>query len=211
MSEHVHRSGVGEVVGGNVHRLHGGDRACIRAGDPLLERGEHRLEVGLVAQPGGHIAQHRRHLGAGLYEPEDVVDQQHHVLVLLVAEPFGHRQTGVADTEPGAGRLVHLSEHENRLAEHARLVELAVEFFCFAVAFTDAAEDADPLIGADHVVDELHDEHRLADPGTAEQPGLPAPFERGEYVDHLDPGRERIGAGRTPCQRHGPAMDRPSG
>jgi hypothetical protein len=38
------------------------------------------------------------------------------------------------------------------------------------------------------VVDQLHDDHGLADPGTAEQPDLAAFGVRRQEVDHLDPG-----------------------
>jgi hypothetical protein len=42
------------------------------------------------------------------------------------------------------------------------------------------------------VVDQLHDDHGLADPGAAEQPDLAALRIGGEEVDHLDPGLEHL-------------------
>src|SRR5438128_1834354 len=90
--EHRRRRRIGEVVGGHVDRLHRGDRALARGGDPLLQLAHLGLERGLVADLRGHPPEQRRDLGAGLHEAEDVVDEQQHVLA-LVAEVLGHRQT----------------------------------------------------------------------------------------------------------------------
>ena len=81
-------------------------------------------EVRLVADRGRHPAEQRRHLGARLGEAEDVVDEQEDVAALLVAEVLGHRQGGQADPLAGAGRLVHLAEHEGRALDDARLGHL---------------------------------------------------------------------------------------
>ncbi len=65
-----------------------------------------------------------RHLGAGLHEAEDVVDEQQHVLVLHVAEVLGHRQRRQGDAQADSRRLVHLAEDQRGLLEHARLFHL---------------------------------------------------------------------------------------
>ena len=87
-------------------------------------RGHLGGEVRLVADRGRHPPEQRRDLGAGLGEPEDVVDEQEDVAALLVAEVLGHRQAGQADALAGARRLVHLAEDEGRLGDDARLGHL---------------------------------------------------------------------------------------
>ena len=44
--------------------------------------------------------------------PENVVDEEEHVLTFLVAEIFGDGETGEGDTCTGAWGLVHLSVDE---------------------------------------------------------------------------------------------------
>jgi hypothetical protein len=199
--EDVHRRRVGEVVGRDVDGLDRGDRAVDRAADALLERRELGRERRLVAEPGRDAAHQPGHLGARLDEPEDVVDQQQHVAVAVVAEVLGHRQGRVPDPQAGAGLLVHLPEEHDGLVDHARLGQLAVELLRLAGALADAAEDRGAGVAPDHVVDHLHDQHGLADPGTAEQPGLAAALEGGEDVDRLDAGDQHLARGGPPCER----------
>ena len=68
----------------------------------------------LIADGGGHAAEERGDLGAGLGEAEDVVDEEEHVLALLVAEVLGDGERGEADAGARAGRLVHLPVHQRR-------------------------------------------------------------------------------------------------
>ena len=116
MGERVRRRRVGEVVGGHVDRLHRGDRALARRGDPLLELAHLGRERRLVADGARHAAEQRRDLGAGLDEAEDVVDEEEHVLA-LVAEVLRHRQAGEADAQARARRLVHLAVAERDLVD----------------------------------------------------------------------------------------------
>src|SRR5690606_28777160 len=62
------RRRAGVVVGGHVERLQGGDRVAARGGDALLEDAHLVGEVRLVADRGGHAAQQRGDLRAGLGE-----------------------------------------------------------------------------------------------------------------------------------------------
>lgn len=55
-------------------------------------------------------------LRAGLREAEDVVDEEQHILTLLVTEVLGHSQSGQGHSGAGAGGLVHLSVHQGDLA-----------------------------------------------------------------------------------------------
>jgi peptide chain release factor 1 len=61
-------------------------------GDPLLQLTHLVGEVGLVAHGARHAAQQRGHLGTGLGEAEDVVDEEQHLLLLHVTEVLRHGQ-----------------------------------------------------------------------------------------------------------------------
>ena len=58
------------------------------------------------------------------------------------------------------------------------------------------------------VVDQLHDEHGLADARTPEEAGLAAFRVRLKQVDDLDPGLEHLDFGRLLLERRGLAVDR---
>ena len=153
------------------------------------------LQRRLVADLRGHPPEQRRDLGAGLHEPEDVVDEQQHVLA-LVAEVFGHRQPRQGDAHAGTRRLVHLAEHEHRLVEHARLLHLQPQVVALAGALAHAAERGQAAVLLGQVVDQLLDQHGLADAGAAEQPDLAALGVGREQVDDLDARLEHLGRRR---------------
>ena len=195
------RRRVGDVVGGHVDRLHRGDRVTARRGDPLLQHAHLVGQRRLVADRRGHAAEQRRHLGAGLGEPEDVVDEQQHVLLLHVAEVLRHRQRGQRDAQAGARRLVHLAEDQRGLVDDAGLGHLTEEVVALTGALADAGEHRDATEVLGDAVDHLLDEHGLADAGTAEQADLAALHVRREQVDDLDAGLEHLGLGLELVER----------
>jgi hypothetical protein len=149
-----------------------------------------------------------RYLRPGLNEPEDVVHQQQHVPVLVVAEVFRHCQRCMAHAEARARRLVHLGEHHHHGRQHASVLHLAIELLALPRALADAAEDTDALLVPDHVVDHLGQQHRLADAGAAEQARLAAALQWREHIDHLDAGLEHLRRRGPPRQRRRLLMDR---
>ena len=117
-------------------------------GDPLLQHAHLVGQGGLVPHRGRHPGgEQGRHLGTGLSEPEDVVDEQQHVLVLDVAEVLGHGQRGQGDPEPRARRLVHLAEHQGGvLSKTPDSVHLDDEVVALAGALADAGEHRDTTV-----------------------------------------------------------------
>src|ERR1044071_8459467 len=99
---------------------------------------------------------------------------------------------------PRRPRLVHLAEHQRGLRQHRRAVEqdraaeLVEQVVALAGALADAGERrvAARLLG--DVVDQLLEQHGLADAGAAEQADLAAAAVRREQVDDLDPGLEHL-------------------
>ena len=137
--------------------------------------------------------------------------KKQHVLA-LVAEVLRHRQAGEADAQARARRLVHLAVDERDAVDHARLLHLEPEVVALAGALADAGEDRHAAVLLGDVVDQLLDQHRLAEAGAAEQADLAAADERRDQVDDLDPGLEdlrlRARARGTPAGRGGSASAR---
>ena len=197
---------VGQVVGRHVDRLHRGDRALGGGGDALLQRAHVGRERRLIAHRRGNAAEQRRHFRARLGEAEDVVDEEQHVLA-LVAEIFGDGQAGQADAGARARRLVHLAVHQRALRLHVRvrfvrvgvdlgLDDLVIEVVALAGALADAGEHRVAAMGLGDVVDQLLNQHGLADAGAAEQADLAALGVGREQIHHLDAGDEDRGFGR---------------
>src|SRR5690606_32531477 len=83
-------------------------------------------------------------------------------------------------------RLVHLAEYQHGVVENACGAHIADQFLRFSGTFADAAEDRDAPMTSSDIVDQLRDEHGLADARAAEQPRLAAALQRSEQVDRLD-------------------------
>ena len=201
--------GIGQVVGRHVDRLHGGDRADAGRRDPLLELAHLGRERRLVADGARHAAEQRRHLGARLHEAEDVVDEEEDVLA-LVAEVLRHRQAGERDAQARARRLVHLAVDERDAVDHAGLLHLEPEVVALARPLADAGEHGHAAVLLRDVVDQLLDQHRLAEPGAAEQADLAAAHERCDQVDDLDPRLEDLRLRRELAELGRIAVDRPA-
>ena len=211
------RRGVGVVVGGHVDGLHRGDRSLLGRGDALLELAHLGLQGRLVADGARHAAEKRRHLGARLGEAEDVVDEEQDVLAFVVAEGLGHGEAGEGDAQARPGRLGHLAVDERGLGvlgvlevDDPRLLELEPEVVALARALAHAREHRHAAVLLREVVDELLDEHGLADAGAAEEADLAAAQVGLEQVDDLDAGLEHLEAGGLLFERGRGAVDRDS-
>jgi hypothetical protein len=115
MSESGGGSGIGKIISGHVDGLHGGDRSSLGGSNTLLEGTQIGSEGRLVTHSGGNTAEKGRHLGAGLGETENVINEKEHILVLFVTEVLGNGETGESDTGTGTWGLVHLTVHEGGL------------------------------------------------------------------------------------------------
>ncbi len=104
-------------------------------------------------------------------------------------------------------RLVHLTEHHNRVFQYIGSRHLTIEFFRLTAPFTNAAKETDSLVHTDHVVNHLRDHHCLAHTGSTEEAGLAAFFKRDKGINRLDACKEYVGKSRTLAKGHRIAVD----
>src|SRR5207248_10032657 len=113
--------------------------------------------------------------------PEDVVDEEKHILVAFVPEKFRHRKRGQSHPQTRARRLIHLPKHHSHfrfrqifLIDHARLAHFFVKIVAFAASFAHSREHRNTAVTFRDVVDQLHDHDGLADTGATERADLAA-------------------------------------
>src|SRR3970282_1950428 len=114
-------------------------------------------------------AEDPRPLRARLREAEDVIDEEQHVLSFLIAEVLRGGHSGEPDAQTRARRLGHLAEDERRLVYDAGLLHLVVKVIPLAGALPYPCEDRDAAVLLGDIVDELLDEHCLANARSAEE------------------------------------------
>ena len=125
-------------------------------------------------------------------------------------------QAGEADAGAGAGRLVHLAVDQRAfralaaaLLVDARFDELVIKVVALAGALADAGEHRIAAVGLRDVVDQLLNEHGLADASTAEQADLAALGVRRQQINDLDAGDENFRFGGLLGVFRRRPMDRP--
>ena len=207
--ERTSRCRVRQVIGRDIDCLNRRDGTILRRGDALLQSTDIRGQRRLITDGRRHAAEQCRNLRTSLDEAEDVVDEEQHVLMLDIAEVLCHRQARQGDAHTCSWRLVHLAVDECRLVDDARLSHLAPEVVALTGALADAGEDGVTAVLRRDVVDELHDEDRLADACAAEEARLAALGVRSDEVDDLDARLEDLCARLLLVELRSRAMDRP--
>ena len=104
--------------------------------------------------------------------------------------------------------LVHALAEGVAVADHTRGDHLAQQVVALARTFTDTGKDREAVVFLGDVVDQLHDEHRLAHAGAAEQTDLAALDVGFQQVDHLDARREHLLRGGQFVELRRLAVDR---
>ncbi len=147
----------------------------------------------MISDGRGHAAQQRGHFRTSLGKPEDVVDEEQHVLIFLVPEKLGNGQTSQGHTQTSSRGFVHLpidqccfGLREIVRVDNLRLLHFVPEIVPFTSPLTDAGEHGESAVVQGDVIDELHDDDGFADAGSAEQTDLPTFTIRLEQVHNLD-------------------------
>merc|ERR1739844_291380 len=182
---------VSQVVSRHVDGLDRGNGA-LRGGDSLLHATHVSGQGWLVAHSRRNTTQQSGHFGTGLSESEDVVNEEQHILTLLVTEVLGHGQSSQSHTGTGAGGLVHLTVDQGDLgglvlqADDASLNHLVVQVVTLTGSLSHTSEHGVTTVGLGNVVDQFHDQDSLADTGSTKQTNLASLGIGSQQINHLD-------------------------
>ena len=83
----------------------------------------------MVTDGRGNTAEQSRHLGTGLGETENVVNEEQHILTLLITEVLGDGQASQSDTRTRTRGLVHLTENERDLGVTLEVDDTSLNHF----------------------------------------------------------------------------------
>merc|ERR1711982_47756 len=170
--------GIRQVISGDVDGLYGGDGSLLGGGDPLLHTAHVSGQGGLVTHGGGDTTKQGGHFRTSLGESENVVNEEQHVLSLLITEIFSNSQSSESNTSSGAGGFVHLTVDKSDLggfvlqADDTSLNHLMIQIISLTGSFSDSGKDGVTSMSLGDVVDQFHDQNGLADSGSAEQTNL---------------------------------------
>ena len=114
------------------------------------------------------------------------------VAAFFITEVFRHRQCSQSNAGTSARRLIHLAKHKSRLVDHTGFGHLEVQVIALTGTLTNTGEYRVATVLLGDVVDELLDDHRLANTSTTEQTCLATLRERLDQVDHFDTGLEHL-------------------
>ena len=99
---------------------------------------------------------------------------------------------GVIDLRQVPLAFLHAFFESLAVTDDARLEHLAQQVVALASTFADAREHRKAVVSFGDVVDQLHDQHGLADARPAEQADLSSLGVRLQQVDHLDSGVKHL-------------------
>mmetsp|Transcript_20622 Transcript_20622/g.35423 ORF Transcript_20622/g.35423 Transcript_20622/m.35423 type:complete len:548 (+) Transcript_20622:132-1775(+) len=186
-----------KIISRHVDSLDGGNGSLGSGGNTLLKPTHISGKSRLVTDSGRNTSQKGGHLRTGLGETEDIVNEEQHILSLLITEVLGNGQSSKGDTGTGSRGLVHLPVHKGSLGalsgsslvinlDDTSLNHLVVEIVTLTGTFTNTSEDGVSSVVHGNVVDKLHDNDSLSDTGSTEETNLTSLGVGSQKVNNLD-------------------------
>ena len=132
-----------------------------------------------------------------LCESEDVVNEEQHILALLVTEVLSNGQSSKSDTGTGAWGLVHLTVDKGDLgglvlqADDTSLNHLVVQIVTLTGPLTHTSEHGVTTMSLSDVVNKLHNKYSLSDTGTTEKSNLTSSCIGGKKIDDLNTYKQK--------------------
>ena len=181
------------IIRRHINRLHRGNRTGLRRSDAFLKLADFCIQVRLITHRRRHAPEQRGDFRSRLHEAENVIDEKQHIEMLLIAEVLRHGEPRQTHTQPSSRGFCHLPIDERgarlfRIArhDHAGFLEFQPQVVSLTRALADSRENGHASVLHGHVVNQLLNQNRFADAGTAEQANFPALQEGLNEVHDLD-------------------------
>jgi peptide chain release factor 1 len=192
--------GISKIVSGDIDSLDGGNGTVLGGSNTFLHTTHISGKSGLVTDSGRNTTQKGRHLGTGLSETENVINEEKHILTFVITEVFSNGKTSKSDTSTGTRGLVHLTEDKSTLGFTLKLDDTSFNHFVVQIVtltstFTDTTENGVTTVSLGDVVDQFLNQDSLADTGTTEKTNLTTTSVGGKKIDNLDTSLENFGSG----------------
>lgn len=157
MGEGGGRSRISQIISWDVDGLDGSNGSLLGGGNTFLHLSHVDGESWLVTDGRWDTTEKSGHLGTGLGETENVVNEEQHILSFLVTEVLSDGKTGKSDTSTGSWGLVHLSEDEGDLGVTIELNDLGLLHFVVQIVtltstLTNTSEDRVTSVSLGNVV-----------------------------------------------------------
>jgi peptide chain release factor 1 len=198
VSEGGSGSRIGKIISRDIDGLDGGNGTLKSGGNTLLKHTEIGSKSGLVTDSGGDTTKKGRHLGTSLSETENVINEEKHILALLITEVLSNSKTGKSNTSTSTRGLVHLTVDKSSLRtgladlNDTSLNHFTVKIVTLTSTLTDTDEDGVTTMSLSNVVNQLHDEDSLTDTGTTEKTDLTTTSIGGKKIDDLNTSDEKL-------------------
>lgn len=212
MGEGRGRGRISQIISRHVDGLDGGNGSLGGGGDTLLHETHVDGEGWLVTDGRWDTTKQGRHLGTGLGEAENVVNEEEHILSLDITEVLSDSEAGKGDTGTGSRGLVHLTEDQGDLGlslevDDLGLLHLVVQIVTLTGTLADTSEDGVTTVGLGDVVDQLLNEDSLSDTGTSKETNLSTTSVGSEEIDDLDTSNKDLGASGLLGERGSVSVD----
>src|SRR5258708_23316022 len=96
-----------------MHCLERSNRSLLSRRDSFLQGANFSSQRGLIPDRAGGASEQRRDFGTSLRKPEDVVDEEQHILIFLVAKIFGNGEARQRHSQTSTGRFIHLAVYQS--------------------------------------------------------------------------------------------------
>jgi hypothetical protein len=204
-----------QIVSRDIHSLEAGNRTVLGRGDAFLQIAHLGSQSRLITDRAWGTAQECGYLGTSLREAENIIDKQKHVLVFLVSKILSHGERGKRDSKARTRGLIHLAIHESNAGarfDNGKTVgvllwmalfiflnfdDLGFDHFIVKIValtrpLTDSGKHRDAAMQLRDVINQFHDDDRLANTGPAERANFSTLQEGTDEINNLDAGGQHL-------------------
>ena len=166
------RSRVCQIIRRHIDRLYRCDGTILCRCDTLLQLSHFCRKGRLISNGTRHTSQQGAYFTTCLGKTEDIVDEQQHVLMVMITEVFRHRKTCQTNTHSGTRRFIHLSVNQYGLIQDTAVLHFMIHVISFTGSLPDTGNDGHSTMFLGDIVNQLLDQYGFSYSRTAKQTNL---------------------------------------